>query len=574
MLSDVEPAGAASTPPARTPPVWARAGFVVVCGVVGLLLVTRRYESATGLIVLVAIGLAVLGADRLLSARPWPPAALASAAVCLLAAAVLAVGSNGRLDLMAALVGLVLLIQGAIRVAAALLRRGPMRPAGLLLGASLMILGAVALVWPDLTVLGTPFVLGGWLLVTAVRRAWSLRGRPAPAVPLVVPVIALTVAVLLAVGTIAVRASIPEPDAFYDRPPSAPATPGQLLRSAEYTPAPVPGARSWRILYTTTRADGQPAIASGVVVVPDAPASAPRPVVAWAHGTTGFAVHCAPSLQPDTFSTSLVPALARVLGRGWAVVATDYTGLGTGGPHPYLIGEGEGRSVLDAVRAARQLTEAGLSQRTVVWGHSQGGNAALWSGVLAPTYAPHAGLVGVAALAPGSNVPALLSDLEVLRGGNLFTAYLLAAYSRVYPDVDFDAAVDPLAQVPLREMATRCLSGPEAYVSRVDSRLLPRSVLRDGRADPALARRVAQNVPTGQIQVPVLIAQGLLDSMVLPPAQRSYVEQLCSTGSTVDYRTYAGLDHVGLVADGSPALDDLISWTQDRFDGKPAPSDC
>src|SRR5690625_7641015 len=40
-----------------------------------------------------------------------------------------------------------------------------------------------------------------------------------------------------------------------------------------------------------------------------------------------------------------------VLTAGWAIVASDYTGLGTPGSHPYLIGEGEGRSVIDAVRA-------------------------------------------------------------------------------------------------------------------------------------------------------------------------------------------------------------------------------
>jgi pimeloyl-ACP methyl ester carboxylesterase len=85
------------------------------------------------------------------------------------------------------------------------------------------------------------------------------------------------------------------------------------------------------------------------------------------------------------------------------IVATDYVGLGTAGPHPYLIGQGEARSVLDSVRAARQMPQLSLQPATVVWGHSQGGHAALWAGALAPSYAPDVHVLAVAALAPASD---------------------------------------------------------------------------------------------------------------------------------------------------------------------------
>ena len=65
---------------------------------------------------------------------------------------------------------------------------------------------------------------------------------------------------------------------------------------------------------------------------------------------------------------------------GWVVVATDYSFAEKGGPHPYLIGEGEARATLDSVRAARQMSELTLDKRMVVWGYSQGGHAALWIG--------------------------------------------------------------------------------------------------------------------------------------------------------------------------------------------------
>jgi Secretory lipase/Citrate transporter len=147
--------------------------------------------------------------------------------------------------------------------------------------------------------------------------------------------------------------------------------------------------RAWRILYTTTLDENVPAVASAVVIASsDRLAPGPRPVIAWAHGTTGVASQCAPSLLPSRWNADIIPGINHALARGWVIVATDYVGLGTAGPHPYLIGRGEARSVLDSVRAARQMPQPSLQRRTVIWGHSQGGHAALWAVILAPTYAP------------------------------------------------------------------------------------------------------------------------------------------------------------------------------------------
>ncbi|HLV89636.1 MAG TPA: lipase family protein, partial [Acidimicrobiia bacterium] len=130
-----------------------------------------------------------------------------------------------------------------------------------------------------------------------------------------------------------------------------------------------------------------------------------------------------PSVLEGTFSTGAFFSVEEVVEEGWVLVATDYVGLGTAGPHPYLIGQGEARSVLDAVRAARQMPELDLAERTVVWGHSQGGHAALWTGAIGPSYAPEVDLIGVAALAPASNLVALVDNLGNVTGGSIFAAY-------------------------------------------------------------------------------------------------------------------------------------------------------
>ncbi|HKT01212.1 MAG TPA: lipase family protein, partial [Rugosimonospora sp.] len=262
--------------------------------------------------------------------------------------------------------------------------------------------------------------------------------------------------------------------------------------------------------------------------------------------------------------------LDQALARGWVVVATDYTGLGTPGPHPFLIGQGEARSVLDAVRAARQLPGLTLADRTLVWGHSQGGNAALWAGIIAPTYAPDAGLLGVAALAPGSDLVPLARDW----GSGVFAAYLIQAYSQTYPDVHLDRYVGTAARIPVHELAGRCLADPKFVMSGLTALLFGRSIWATDPGTGPAGARLRENTPTGPIGVPVLVAQGLADTTVPAAVQAGYVRDRCGAGARVDYRTYSGRDHVGLIAPGSPLIPDLLQWSQDRLDGAPDRSTC
>lgn len=130
-----------------------------------------------------------------------------------------------------------------------------------------------------------------------------------------------------------------KPDAFYAQPSTLPAKPGELLRAEPFVRDVPHGAQGWRILYTTTRENGTPAVASAIVVASVAATDAAHPIVAWMHGTTGIAEGCAPSLLEHPFDG--VPALDLAIQHGWVVVATDYAGLGTVGPHHYLVGADE-----------------------------------------------------------------------------------------------------------------------------------------------------------------------------------------------------------------------------------------
>jgi hypothetical protein len=383
------------------------------------------------------------------------------------------------------------------------------------------------------------------------------------------------VAVLLIAGALAawwlVRPAVP--DAFYAPPAALPSTPGALLRVEPFAREVPAGAQAWRILYTTTDAQGAPALSSAIVMHSRTAPAGPRPVVAWTHGTTGAVQGCAPSLLEQPFAN--VPALAPLLERGWLYVATDYPGQATGGTHPYLIGEGEARSALDAVRAARQMKEVQVAPETVVWGHSQGGHAALWTGILAPDYAPDVRLAGVAAAAPASDLRALIDVVQHAPIGRIMTSYVMRAYAATYPDVGWDDYVTrPLAGLAARDLGRRCLEGSQAIYSVAVAVALGGTIFGRPPTQGPLGERLARNTPEHPIPQPLLVAQGEADVLVLPAVQARWVARRCAAGQAIDYRSYAGRDHLSLVAPDAPFVADLVRWTEDRFAGRAAAAHC
>src|SRR5213595_3992983 len=299
------------------------------------------------------------------------------------------------------------------------------------------------------------------------------------------------------------------PDAFYDPPSDLSRQPGALLRSGPLKDVILPvGMRGWRILYATTMDDSTPATAVATVFAPTDPPAGPRPVIAWEHGTTGLLQKCMPSLV--SAPTKGIPERDRIVMAGCVVVATDYSFAEKGGPHPYLIGKAEARAALDSVRAARQMSELTLDKRMVVWGHSQGGHAALWTGIVGPRYAPDLEILGVAAIAPAANIKNILAmNIAV---DKRFGPYLAQSYSRFYPDIIFEQALRPGALDAARQIVNLCDFVPPADAERIEAL----AATFDGPAlamnsNKPLQARLEQNTADGSIQAPVVIAQGLSD---------------------------------------------------------------
>lgn len=586
-------------------PGWVRVAVGVVAVVLGVVIVFRPTTSLGVLALLIGAGLVLTGVLALTGGGEVEPGGPPSrwrgllAAVWIIAGVFVLAWPGLTVRVLALVVGIVLVVNGVASLLAAFRRRitPDARVASAAFGLAGLAFGVLALAWPDITLLVVAVVFGARLIMSGVAEVWlTLRHRsrgdaaeaaendeadaPRPSawrrwVRTVAAVLALVLAAVAASVSLSISGASPVVDDFYAAPRTVPDEPGELIRAAKFTRGVPADAVGWRILYTTTSLDGRPAISSGIVVVPRE-GEGDWPVIDWAHGTTGVAQHCAPSLAAEPFESGALFVLPEVIANGWALVATDYIGLGAEGPHPYLVGEPTGHAVLDAVRAARQLDEARLGEQTVVWGHSQGGGAALWAAQLADGYALDVPLDGVAALAPAAYLPGLGADLPDVAGGSLIMSFVIAAYSQLYDDVTYRQYVRPGAEVTVREIATRCFDEPGTFVSVLALLGLsqdPDILATDATAGP-LGERLVENTPRGPISAPLLIGQGAADGLILPATQDVYVEALCADGQRVDYRQYAGYDHVGLVRAGSPLVPELFAWTESRFDGDPLADGC
>ena len=348
--------------------------------------------------------------------------------------------------------------------------------------------------------------------------------------------------------------------------------PGTLIRAEPMQGAP-DNAAAYRILYRSTGLHNEPIAVSGIVVVPEGPIpTGGRPIVAWAHPTTGVVPRCAPSLALFVFQQ--IQGLRNMVERGYVVSATDYPGLGTPGPHPYLVGISEGRAVLNSVRAARELPGAGGGRRFAVWGHSQGGQASLYTGILAKTYAPELNLVGVAAAAPATELATLMADDLNTNGGRNLAAMTLWSWARV-----FNAPMERVVQAPaipvVNRLAEECLESIYDFIVRqrtargLEQAFL--SVPNPVAIEPwrSLAASNTPGVLPGA--PPVFLSQGADDKLVLPDVTKNYARLLCRGGSKVRMVVLPGVNH-GVIARDSAGM--AVDWMAGRFAGADLPNDC
>ena len=351
------------------------------------------------------------------------------------------------------------------------------------------------------------------------------------------------------------------------------APPGTLISADPVVETPG-GMQAWKVRYWTTSDRGAEIEVTGMVVAPrEAMPQTPRKVLAWTHGTSGVASKCAPSQMGNFFEAT--PGLADAIRRGYTVVAPDYPGLGSTMPHPYLGGISTANSVLDAVRAARGIAGAAAGSSFAVWGESQGGHAALWTGQRARAYAPDLTLTGIAAAAPPTDLVENLSagsDPSIRAFLTAFTAY---SWSQHYG-------------APLSTLGKRSTQGVITRIAQNNCIVLGAKPKLGTMLGVLVLRRDLKNVDLGRIQpwarisrdnspsardpgVPMLIAQNPKDVIVGPAVTQTYVRKLCRNGARLRFISINGQGHETSAKDSAGVT---LDWIDARFAGRPAPSDC
>lgn len=368
----------------------------------------------------------------------------------------------------------------------------------------------------------------------------------------------------------------PGADPFYLPPSPIPhVAPGTILRSRPVTirglglPMPV---RAWQVLYRSTDAQGRPNAVSGTVgVLDDGRPLTGRPLVAYNVGSHGLGPTCAPSYLLRQGVEEEEGLMAGAIGRGWAVMISDYEGSGTPGPHTYTSGLATGRAVLDGARAAQHVPELGLTTKSpvAIWGYSEGGLATTWAAELAPTYAPELDIVGAAA----GGVPANLGNVAGRIDGGPLSGFLLAAavgLDRAYPQMRLDKILNADGEAAVAAVSSMCQwQWAVAYANR---RIAEFTTVDDPLNLPRIRKILDENtLGRRNPGIPLYLYESTQDEFMPLEDVRGLVKTYCGYGLPVSYVEDSFSEHVSLAGQGAPAA---LAWLGGRFAGAAAASGC
>ena len=322
----------------------------------------------------------------------------------------------------------------------------------------------------------------------------------------------------------------------------------------------------WLVTYRSRSVSGEPIQVTGTIVAPNSIATEPRPVLSVAHGTTGMADMCAPSLAYTGEDVELNALVQPLLDDGWVVAASDFEGMGGPGLHPYVVGASEAQGVFDIVRAAQTSPTLGAEGPLIVWGHSQGGHAAMHASQLWQDIAPELDLVGVAAGAPPSQFPFLKDFLM----NGAFQGYLImvaAAFAEVYDELSLETIVEPEYLPLVEELELGCTGHIFEIFNPIPYEDL--TSVDDIFGDPAWNARLVEN-DSNQLpnQTPLIILHGDQDEQIPAGSSGLLLDQICALEGHehIERILYEGHGHGSAV---QAYWSDFMSWIDDRIVGDP-----
>lgn len=364
-------------------------------------------------------------------------------------------------------------------------------------------------------------------------------------------------------------ATAPQGAAFYQAPAATAATKAGELIWARPLNSPI-GSEGFGLMYWSTAMDGALVPVSAVLFRPAGPASTqPRSIVAWAHGTFGLGDQCAPSQGYFQGSGASLPVVDAAMKEGLVFVASDYQGLGTPGPHPFMVSQSAARNVLDSIRAAARFTAAGADVGSVVVGQSQGGAAALLAAEVQPDYAPDVRLRAAVAISAPSRLDLLDGQLS---GGSYFGYVLMAihGFESAYPQLADEAQTlaEP-GRTALRTIGDRCASQIlDEFSNRTETEFGTATVLDT----PEFTQLLTQHDPGRVVTpVPIMIVHGEEDDTIPVSNSRDLARRYCALGVNLTAKYYLGKGHLDVFG---ASLQDVVPYVRNRLAGTPAMPSC
>jgi pimeloyl-ACP methyl ester carboxylesterase len=386
---------------------------------------------------------------------------------------------------------------------------------------------------------------------------------------------------------------------------------GQVIKQEKIATS-VKGAQAWKIAYISSDIAGRKTISTGLVVAPVGPAPAGgRPVMTWAHGTTGAAQNCGPSqvLDPavplneyflvggNSWTDYGIPAVEEFIKEGYVLVATDYQGLGGGGRHQYSVAATNGMDTLNAARAAVSMKETGASKKTVVYGWSQGGGATIALAGM-PEYIKQTGtaadnldIVGFVALAPQDiSILAPAGKLDQAAADQyiqgLQKTFLDNVFNFTHATMYYWGTQAAFSNLTLSDLFTDegVKVANDIYSNKCMHAASDTFNFNYGANYASLLKKVPTNtlawaeamlkggVPAVKPVAPVQIYFGSKDTAVPPMMHKLYQDQVCKLGGNVGRMQLPGeQSHFTTPGVSKPFY---VSWVKDRVSGKPLANAC
>jgi len=349
---------------------------------------------------------------------------------------------------------------------------------------------------------------------------------------------------------------------FYDTPhPLPPGKAGELIRSEPIDEYNLPFELSaLRILYHSRTANGKDVAVSGVVLIPDGkPPASGWPVIAWAHEFRGAARQCAPSLMKNLGAG---PLLAMYANLGYAVVATDYSGLGADSDNAVLDMQSNALDVIYSVPAAHAAVKE-IGTKWIALGPFQGGLAAVAvaeSEVRDPNYLGSVATSGVA-----DAQQAYEHFAQGSSSSNRMLLVLASTVKALYPEFQLSDMLKDTALPAYQRAAQTCGGDNEPEFAN--------GMLKPAWENNQFVKEFFSTNTPGQKPAhgPLLVISGKADFAIPPEMPEKAVARMCKQGSRILFLTYPDVDASGAMG---ASVADQISWIKARFAGYAAPANC